>query len=182
MTPRRRPAGPRPVRAGRPSTSAPDPYELAVERGAQAARADDEAPPLPSGRSMRRVMLYVVLAGVAVAALRGGLGTSGPDVAGSCTRPVLALQPDEVRPQGSVRWTLSGPQDAQVVLALDVTAPPRQDEPGWLAGPLPLTGCRADGAFAAGLAGGTHQVRVFVVGPGPTRLLTERTLTVAARG
>jgi hypothetical protein len=172
----------RPGRGRSPRAGRPDAYELAVERGAEAERADDLLPALPSGRGTRRVMLYVLIGGVAVAVARGTLGVHGPDVPGSCTRPVLALHPTEVRAQGSVQWTLSGPADAQVVLALDATSPPAQGEPGWLAGPLPLRSCKAHGAFAVGQEGGNHQVRVFVVGPGPVRVLTQQRVTVDTRG
>lgn len=177
MTPRGRGSGPR----RRPPSGRPDFYELAVERAAEAERPEDDAPPLPSGRGGRRIMLYVVLAGVVVALARGTLGGHGSGAPGSCSHPALALRPQEVRAQGSVQWALSGPKDADVVLAVDTATPPRQDEPGWLAGPLPLRGCEASGVFGAPLAGGTHRVRAFVVSPGPTRVLTQQPLTVDAR-
>lgn len=159
----------------------PDAYELAVARAADAPRPEDDTPPLPDGRRMRTVMLYVVLAGLGVALVRGGLGGGSPAVPGSCDHPALALSPDTVRVEGSVRWSLSGPRDAQVVLAVDAATAPVRTDRRWLAGPVRLDGCRAHGVFAAPDTGGDHTVRVFVVSPGPERVLTTQTLTVGTR-
>lgn len=141
----------------------PDPYERAVERGP--SDDADEEPPLPSGRGTRRLMLFVLGAGLIVAVVKGGF-TGSPTVPGSCTQPVLALTPTTVRAEGSVQWTLTGPKDARVVLATGVTSPPAQTELGWLAGPIVLKDCRAKGVFAAPSEGGKHTVRVFRVDGG----------------
>lgn len=174
MSPRRGPGRGQPDRG-------PDAYELAVARAVDAPRPEDEAPPLPDGRRMRRVMLYVVLAGLGVALVRGGLGGGAPAVPGSCEHPALALQPNTVRVEGSVRWTLSGPRDIEVVLALDRTTAPAKTDAGWLAGPVRLDGCVARGVFAASDQAGDHTVRVFVVSPGKERVLAQQPLAVGAR-
>ena len=119
---------------------------------------------------------------VVVALLRDGIGSGAPTLAKSCAKAAYALSADSVRPQGVLKWSATGPAEASVVFAIDVSAVPDAGSDDLLAGPIPLTGCERHGQFGVAAPSGEHVVSVFLVGPdGTTTTVGTSELTVDDR-
>ncbi|HUR51572.1 MAG TPA: hypothetical protein VMZ11_05570 [Mycobacteriales bacterium] len=155
----------------------PDPHELAAERLRASLEPSVPLPPELHRRDRKRLVLWVVMGALAVAVLRDGLGRGAPDVKGSCDRPAFAFDHDEVRQDGVVKWSVTGPTGSSVVVTADSTTP----DSGRLLGPVRLKGCKGSGRFGAPLTDGDHVLRVFLLQEGEQpQQIGSRTLTVNA--
>lgn len=155
-------------------TSRPDPYELAVRRGAQEPGPDGgAAPPLPRLTIGRlRIGPLGLVVGILVLVLLGGFvrldANRSPAIAASCSSVGLAVSRDRVQPGGLVRYTLVGPDGARLQLRVaDQQLPP-----------VVLRGCRVEGSFGVQVAPGEHQLEVLRDG----RVVASRPLTVTEPG
>ena len=138
-----------------------DPFERAARRSdpeyARLAEAADAAPPAGL-RAPRLLMLFALLVVVAVVVRGGGRGTTR--ITTSCTQPGFRLSSATVDYDARLGWAATGPADLRAVLALDSARPPGQDA---AAGPVPLKGCVAHGAFGVQAAPGKHTVTLFLL-------------------
>ena len=149
---------------GRKQPEPYDPHELGARRSDPTLAVLEPIPDLPNSRwSGKNLLAYFVLGVVIVAFVRDGVGSRGPTVAASCSKPSFVLDQTEVRTYGVVRWAAAGPAGSSVVFGIDTTKLPTGIADGKLAGPLPLTGCRASGRFGVGAPEGDHVVTVFNV-------------------
>ena len=151
-----------------------DPFERAARRVdpeyARLAEAADAVPP-KSLRAPRLLLLFAGLVAV-VAVTQTGRGTS--DLRRSCTTPAVDLSPTKALYDAPVRWTVTGPADLRVVLALDEPHVPSSP----LAGPVPLEDCLVRGTFPLQARTGTHQLTFFLLHPdGSVATQISRTLT-----
>lgn len=138
--------------------------------------------PLPEGLkrfSPRRLMVYVLLAVVAVAVVRAGSGKEALEVDGSCTDPGFAFDRSAVRQERLVTWSVAGLTGAQVI----VTADSASADEGQVQPPVTLTDCKATGRFRVTLDEGNHVLRVFLREPdGTTRAVGTHPLEVDPAG
>lgn len=148
-------------------TTRPDPYELAMQRGADGPGPEeaDGTPPLPRLQvGPFRVGPVGLLIGVLLLVGVGSLVRFGadrtPELPRSCTKDGLALSAERVQPGGLVQYSVSGP-DGEVLLSVV----PRSADPSTARAVqvLPtetVSRCRATGRFGIQTPPGEHSVIV----------------------
>ena len=81
----------------------PDAHELAAERLQGGLEPFVPLPPELKRYDRKRLVLYLVLGAITVAAFRDGIGRGAPPVKGSCSQPAFAFDREEVREEGVIK-------------------------------------------------------------------------------
>lgn len=156
-----------------------DPYALGAANSDPALVGMQPLPPAPQRLHPKRLLAYFVALVLVVAVFREAGGP--PKAGGSCTKPAAALDKDEVRQYGVLKWSASGPAGSSVVIGADTTTVPTTLEQGKLSGPTAVKDCAASGLFGVRLPEGKHVLRVFLVGRnGTASVAATKDVTVTA--
>jgi hypothetical protein len=155
-----------------------DPYERAVFAAPNdASRVRDAPPPeppipRPGFRPWHALGLLAVLVVIAIALPNHGASSGiGPN----CRRVQLQLSPNRAARGDFVSYAVTGPDSAQLAIAVDTPELRSAPDGGWqpteargrLLGPapLPVRDCISRNSFAVTLPAGGHRVSVFELDP-----------------
>jgi hypothetical protein len=140
----------------------PDPYRVSTD--------------LPRRSSLRWTAIGLIVI-VAAVLIRSELNNRAPSLTKSCTTPAIALSSTSVRQGSTLRYTVTGPSTAHVVIGIGVASFTPGSKPGQLR-PVPDPGgtpartevpvnnvigssCIAHSYFEVGLPKGKYTVRLF---------------------
>ena len=154
--------------------------------------------PIPYGtpnlRGIPRLPIKLVLV-VLLALLGWSILRSSQKVplATSCTKADFALSTHSPRQNDPVKYSITGPDDGQYVLGIDVakyvfegtreisaTPDPGKTQVQTIPKLHTLKSCKASGFFVVRVEPGVHAIKLFRIAGGNTELVTTQTLTVSA--
>jgi hypothetical protein len=129
-------------------------------------------------RSSWRLTAIAIIIVLGAIIVRVDLNNRAPSLTTSCTTPALALSSTSPHVGSTVRWSATGPANANFVITLGITALTRGSIPGHLRGvpepghtgptteeAVPTTAlskqCKASGSFSVTVPAGHYTVRMF---------------------
>ncbi len=146
---------------GRGGRDEADPYEAAAARLDADRRSRDLgdpipalppglATPMPDRRKMRRTLYLIGAVLLILIVGRVTARSHAPELAASCTKVQLAINPSAVHSGRAVTWSATGPSGRAITL----TVGDRQVSPDRTT----LTGCKATGKFLVPVGPGRYDV------------------------